>query len=75
MPAIWTLLLDFICKCGWKKKLLSIEFIGTSHNSVMLKLYFQSTIKTQVNVLLYLFLGRLGRQGAIENFDNFDKLL
>ena len=35
MLSIQALVLDFICKCGWKKttKHLHIEFIVTSHNS------------------------------------------
>ena len=38
------------------------------------KLYIPSTIKTQINLVLLLFLGRLGRQGIAENFCSFVKV-
>ena len=38
------------------------------------KLYIPSTIKTQLNCILFLFLGRLGRQGSTEHFCNFAEI-
>ena len=38
------------------------------------KLFIPSNIDTQMNILLFLFWGRLDHQGSTENFCNFAKV-
>ena len=57
-----------------KKSFLSPPFPRLTHlhtnGKFWAKLYIPSTVNTQINIALFLSLGRLERQGSTENFCN-----